>query len=278
MKKKRELQPPKPSPGMFVDMHFHTIYSDGTARIKSIKSKCDKKQIWVAITDHNEIEGAVRAYKAGIPLIPAIEVRPTEGHDILLYFNSINDLMDFFYKYVKPSRKKTMKYAPLSMSTSELIKNSRKYSVLISLAHPFGLLHNVGIKRSKTGYRPVSAKDREILKQVDAIEVRNSHILTKSNEEAQLLANKLKKPFTGGSDGHALFDLGKVLTYAGAKTPEQFLNAVRSQKNEIYESEKKLRKIVFSRSLALRKHIIHPLYYTHSFLKKLIRKFNPRST
>ena len=270
------MQKGEKNSGIFVDMHFHTKYSDGTAGIKAVKRKCDKEKIWVAITDHNEIEGAVRAYKENVPLIPGIEVRPSEGHDVLFYFNNISDLMDFFYKYVKPYRKRAMKFAPLKISLPELAEKAKSYNALISLAHPFGLLHSIGIKKSKTGYKPFSDENQTILSHVHAIEIRNGHILNKSNEQSLALALKLKKPYTAGSDGHALFDLGKVLTYANAKTPEGFLNAVRNKQNQVYERDQKLRKIVFSRSLALRKHIVHPFYYTCAFISKIAGKLIKR--
>ena len=42
-----------------VDLHFHTHYSDGNNSIEEIAKQAGKLGIGVAITDHNEIKGAV---------------------------------------------------------------------------------------------------------------------------------------------------------------------------------------------------------------------------
>ena len=48
---------------MVVDMHVHTRFSDSYSRVKNIIAKAKRMKIGVAITDHNEIQGVIRAYK-----------------------------------------------------------------------------------------------------------------------------------------------------------------------------------------------------------------------
>ena len=67
------------------DLHIHTLHSfDGTASVAAILQR--SKQIGldvIAITDHDEIEGALEAMdlapEIGIEVIPGIEISTAEG-------------------------------------------------------------------------------------------------------------------------------------------------------------------------------------------------------
>lgn len=57
------------------DMHFHTAYSDGKVNIPQLVKKIERLNIGVAITDHNEIKGAIEISKyENIKSIPGIEM------------------------------------------------------------------------------------------------------------------------------------------------------------------------------------------------------------
>src|SRR3990167_5813519 len=103
--------------GIFFDMHFHTNYSDGSAKIDTIAKLCKKNNIGISITDHNEIKGAVLASAEEIKLIPGIEVRSAENLDMLFYFYKIGDLIEFYNKHVRPNKKR-LQYAGLKISGS----------------------------------------------------------------------------------------------------------------------------------------------------------------
>lgn len=41
-----------------VDMHIHTIYSDGDKTIEEVLKKCEEKKLeYISITDHNTCKG-----------------------------------------------------------------------------------------------------------------------------------------------------------------------------------------------------------------------------
>ena len=69
----------------YADLHVHTIYSfDGTATVPSVLQQA--RQIGldlIAITDHDEIRGALQAEqdapKLGIQVIPGAEITTAEG-------------------------------------------------------------------------------------------------------------------------------------------------------------------------------------------------------
>jgi hypothetical protein len=51
---------------------------------------------------------------------------------------------------------------------------------------------------------------------------------------------QLTKCFTGGSDGHTIFELGNVLTASYADSIESFLNNIIKKKNYVVGTETKL--------------------------------------
>ena len=79
-----------------IDLHIHSVYSDGTCTIKEIIDKAKKlglKQI--SITDHNILEGSIEASKiAGIDFIVGTELSlDYKGHEVhlLAYFPNESD-------------------------------------------------------------------------------------------------------------------------------------------------------------------------------------------
>ncbi len=73
------------------DLHIHTIYSyDGTATVPAVLRRAREIGLDViAITDHDEIGGALEAIKIaphyGVEVIPGIEITTAEG-DLLALF------------------------------------------------------------------------------------------------------------------------------------------------------------------------------------------------
>ena len=74
-----------------VDTHFHSSYSDGLNRIDKIVERARRLGIGIAITDHNEIRGALEIdqYK-DVLSIPGIELTVAEGSHLLVYFYEQN--------------------------------------------------------------------------------------------------------------------------------------------------------------------------------------------
>lgn len=75
----------------FADLHIHTIYSyDGTASVPAVLARAKRMGLdVVAITDHDEIRGALQAFELapefGIEVIPGIEITTAQG-DLLALF------------------------------------------------------------------------------------------------------------------------------------------------------------------------------------------------
>ena len=80
-----------------VDLHFHSHYSDGFNTVEAIARKARDLGIGIAVTDHNEIRGAVEI--DGHPdvfSIPGIEMTSREGTHVLIYFYQIDALETFY--------------------------------------------------------------------------------------------------------------------------------------------------------------------------------------
>ena len=209
------------------DMHVHTKYSDGANRVTTILKKAKKLGIGVAITDHNMIQGAVKAFNNhfGVPVIPGIEVTTKEGLHILLYFNKIEDLKDYYVKYIKYERSKHP-YLSTNVSTVDVIKKAKKYNCVISAAHPFSPT-KMGLATSiKRKYLPKS-----IIKEIDAMEVVCGSHLNYMNHKAIKWAWELDKPITSGSDAHTLSDVGRILTYSQSANIVEFLKKIIHKEN-----------------------------------------------
>ncbi len=169
---------------MKVDMHTHSVYSpDGEVPVKDMLKIARKKGLGgIAITDHNEIKGALEARKLGIILvIPGIEVSTSEGH-VLAY--GVDCLI------------------PRGLGIEETIERIHDCGGIAVAAHPYRFWSGIGEKNTKAhGF--------------DAVEVFNGRCKANSNKRAEKLVRELNRPFTAGSDAHRDAEIGKagIITY-----------------------------------------------------------------
>jgi predicted metal-dependent phosphoesterase TrpH len=266
-----------------VDMHFHTSYSDGSTKIKTVVKLCKKHDYGVAITDHNEIKGALKLAKTKVFNIPALELGSKERIDFIYYFYDIKELKEFYEKEIKKLKNKKCPFTSLNIYADELLDIGKRYNCVKCLPHPFSISKSLGIKVKRDNgvyvYKGIKKPRKEYLKlvkDVDIIEVMNGNMLKRKNNKAMWLANKLNKPYCGGSDGHIRYSLGKVLTICNGENVEEFLKGILKKKNKVFVYGSNFPRIILSNSSALRKHFRHPILHTgkiiKSFNKKIISK------
>jgi len=234
-----------------VDLHFHSHYSDGFNTVKAIATKAHDLGIGIAVTDHNEIRGAVEidTYR-DIFSIPGIEMTSREGTHVLIYFYHIDNLEIFYTHDVIPYMGNDI-MSSTALEMEEIIKRARKFKTVIIFPHPFCGVYT-GIQNS---YFP---KDRlqHVLSEVDGVEVINSENMNKSNLRSALLGFNLGKGITGGSDGHRISQMGKVVTYAACKRSRKtFLDAIKTKKTKVVGKEIDLIRKVTSNGVKLRSNI-----------------------
>jgi predicted metal-dependent phosphoesterase TrpH len=216
-----------------VDMHFHSRFSDGLNRVRSIVRRARKLGIGIAITDHNAIEGAVRlAGYDDILTIPGIEVTSREGAHLLVYFYDIETLVQFYETDVRPFMGKGV-MTSLSLDMHGIIRRARQYKSLILFPHPHSAVY--------TGIcNPMISRDAQerLLSMVDGVEVINAGNLKKWNLQCAVLGFNLGKCMTGGSDGHNLFQMGKAVTYADCPPNRvDFLDSIKNGSNRVIGKE-----------------------------------------
>lgn len=196
-----------------VELHLHTCYSkDSLVKPERLVQFCQKKGISrFAITDHNEIEGALVA-QALAPdcIIIGEEIETTEG-ELLGYYVS--------------------ERVPPGLRPMEAVECLKALGAVISVAHPFDTV--------RSQHWSVESL-LEIAPYIDAIEVFNARCLTmQPNLDAATFAEEQGLLATVGSDAHTLYELGQAsLLMPDFKNAEEF-------RSSLAQSEQKVRLLPF---------------------------------
>ncbi len=232
-----------------VDMHFHSIYSDGRNRVDEIYQYAEVLGIGVAITDHNAIQGAVEidACKSVLS-IPGIEVTSREGTHLLVYFYDIESLCQFYDQSVVPHMGREV-MSSIDISMLDIIGRAKKLGAVTIFPHPFCGIYT-GIATNQHFEKKCL---NELFQQVDGVEVINSENVNKWNLKSALLGFNLNKAISGGSDGHSLYQLGRVVTHAACTNDRrEFLSAVKNGQGKVVGKEIDILRKVQSSSIKLR--------------------------
>lgn len=231
-----------------VDLHFHSQYSDGRDPVAKIAEHARQMGIGIAITDHNDIRGALEIDRYDdVFSIPGIEITSSEGSHLLVYFHEIEQLRRFYDQEVAPYRG-TNVMSSLSLPMNQIIRRARAYDCLVIFPHPYCALY--------TGVcNPQFSKEElhDMLQRVDGVEVINAHNLKKWNLKCALLGFNLNKAMTGGSDGHSLVHMGRVVTYARCpRNHHDFLTTIKNQSSQVMGKEIHLIRKVTANGMKLR--------------------------
>jgi predicted metal-dependent phosphoesterase TrpH len=208
-----------------VDLHMHTDHSHDCATPVEVllETARDRGLGAIAITDHNEVSGALEARRIaegmdGIEVIVAEEVKTAEQGEVIGLFLE--------------------KKIPKGMTMAETIAAIREQGGLVYVPHPFDRFHSV----------PDYEHLLDIVEEIDVLEVFNPRVaLTAFNEEAERFARKYRIVPGAGSDSHVAQGLGSVrVRIHDFEGPAEFLEAmrdadiVRKHKNLVYVQALKL--------------------------------------
>lgn len=234
-----------------VDLHFHSTYSDGLNRITKIAARARKLGIGIAITDHNEIRGALEMDRhADILSIPGIELTVAEGSHLLIYFYNTRDLRHFYEREVVPHMGQSVMQS-LSLTMAEAIERARRHRCVIIFPHPYCAMYT-GVCNVQFSEEQVN----QLLGMVDGVEVINANNVNKWNLKCAVLGFNLDRAMVGGSDGHALNHMGRAVSYAQCpKTRHDFLDAIVHKANQVAGKEITLLHKLTTNSLKLRTSI-----------------------
>jgi hypothetical protein len=201
------------------DIHMHTDHSpDCATPVEVLLSTARDRGLGaIAVTDHNEISGALAAREAaehmtGIKVIVGEEIKTAGQGEVIGLF--LEELI------------------PRGMTMKETIAAIRGQHGLVYVPHPFDRLHSV----------PDYEHLLDIVEDIDILEVFNPRVAFSAfNEEAKRFAAKYRIVPGAGSDGHVAQALGSVrIRLHDFDGPEEFLEAmrdadvVRKQRNLVY--------------------------------------------
>lgn len=208
-----------------VDLHMHTDHSPDCATPVEVllETARDRGLGAIAITDHNEVSGALEARRIAaemgdIKVIVAEEVKTAEQGEVIGLFLE--------------------EKIPRGMTMAETIAEIRRQGGLVYVPHPFDRFHSV----------PDYEHLLDIVEEIDVLEVFNPRVaLTAFNEEAERFARKYRIVPGAGSDSHVAQGLGSVrVRIHDFDGPEEFLEAMRDaditrkHKNLVYVQALKL--------------------------------------
>jgi glycosyltransferase involved in cell wall biosynthesis len=186
-----------------VDLHMHTDHSpDCATPVDTLLDTAKRVGLGaIAITDHNEISGALEARERanGIKVIVAEEVKTADQGEVIGLF--IEEKI------------------PRGMTLQETIAEIRRQGGLVYVPHPFDRMHAV----------PDYEHLLDVVEDIDAIEVFNPRVAFSAfNEEAARFAAKYRIVAGAGSDSHVAQGLGSVkIRMRDFDGPEEFLESLR---------------------------------------------------
>jgi len=189
-----------------VDLHMHTDHSGDCATPVDvlINTARDRGLGAIAITDHNEVSGAIEARKLAeelgdIKVIVAEEVKTAEQGEVIGLFLE--------------------EKIPKGLTMAETIREIRAQGGLVYVPHPFDRFHSV----------PDYEHLLDMVEEIDLLEVFNPRVaVTSFNEEAVRFARKYRIVPAAGSDSHVAQGLGSVRQRIhDFDGPAEFLEAMR---------------------------------------------------
>ena len=188
-----------------VDLHVHTSHShDSAAPVRSVLERCRQAGLGlVAITDHNNIRGALEAREAGVfPVIVGEEIKSSRGDIIGLFLEEA---------------------VPKGLPPVETAKRVKEQGGLVGVPHPFDR-----VRPTAMGLRALL----DVLPYVDFLEGYNGHtLLAADNRKGQDFAESHGLPTVASSDAHSALELGRTYSEVCAEhfdgTPAGLLRAIR---------------------------------------------------
>jgi len=168
-----------------LDLHIHSQYSeDGAGAPKEIIKIVKKKGLnGLAITDHNTVEGGIKALKVApknFIVIPGVEISTADGHIIALN--------------VKEN-------IPRGLAVVETVEKIIDIGGTPIVPHLFRTMSGIKMENLK-----------KIHKELSAIEVFNGCSVPQSNLKTAKIAKEFKLGGTGGSDSHDPRFVGNAYT------------------------------------------------------------------
>jgi hypothetical protein len=194
-------------PKIDVDLHMHTDHShDCATPVEVLLATAQERGLGaIAVTDHNEISGALAARERAGQL--GIDVKVIVGEEVKTA--NQGEVIGLFIE----------EKIPKGMALAETIAEIKRQGGVVYVPHPFDRLHSVPDYENLLG----------VVSEIDAIEVFNPRVAINAfNEEAERFAAKYRIAAGAGSDSHVAQGLGSVrLRMPSFDGPAEFKQALR---------------------------------------------------
>jgi len=230
------------------DLHIHTDHShDGTDTVPAVLKRAAEIGLdVVAIADHDDIDGALRALDlapaCGVGVVPGCEISTADGHLVALFIHS---------------------RIPPWLTLSETLRRVADQGGLCFAAHPGGQYdYSLSLDLLRRTLR-----DPELARILVGVETFNAGLLhLADNWGAQALARELPVARLGGSDAHILRSIGTGLTWFPGSSVDDLREALEGHYTEAVAGRIRPRAVVLAEwgaRLALRyaagdSHDLHP--------------------
>jgi predicted metal-dependent phosphoesterase TrpH len=195
------------------DMHLHSLWSDGTASVADILRHVEEHTDLdvIAITDHERIDGALRAAELhadgdyGFDLVVGEEITTRRGHVLALFVTE---------------------RIPALRPLDETLRAIHAQGGLAIAAHPLAPVPLSVGARSLRGVRDHDHADVAF----DALELFNPSHAGRTRHETRIALNdaELNLPGVGNSDAHVLAGIGTGWTEFDGFTAEDYRRAVEA--------------------------------------------------
>jgi predicted metal-dependent phosphoesterase TrpH len=188
----------------FIDVHCHTAASfDSLADPVAVaKAAASRGLTHLVITDHDRVEGALRARDGapeGLTVIVGEEVKTADGDLILAFLEAA---------------------VPPGLPADETIARAREQGALVGIPHPFDRFR---------GSLSKSARLDALAPLVDWVEVHNARLVGDGNAQAAAFAREHDLPGVAVSDAHSVLEVAVAYTALDGdpSTPAGLLAALR---------------------------------------------------
>lgn len=206
-----EREPRSGGPRGKADMHLHTLYSDGTAGVAELLDHIERETDLdlVAITDHERIDGALRArelHSAGdysFELVVGEEITTRRGHVLALFLTD---------------------RVPALRPLPETLERIHDQGGLAIAAHPMApLTPSLGRRSLLHLHRSTDPRHH-----LDGIEVLNPSAAGRARRLARNELNEavLHLPGVGNSDSHVLEHVGSAWTWFPGASAADYRSAL----------------------------------------------------
>lgn len=192
------------------DMHLHTLYSDGTASVQQLLDHVEQRTDLdvIAVTDHERIDGALRAreiHAAGdysFELVVGEEITTRRGHVVALFLSE---------------------RVPALRPLPETLERIHDQGGIAIAAHPLAPLTPSLGRRSL-----LDAREAEPRHRLDAIELMNPSAAGRARRRTRDRLNEevLDLAAVGNSDAHVLEGVGTAWTWFPGSSAADYRAAI----------------------------------------------------